>query len=130
MSFIARQQSPLCHAVCGIAGNSAQLLAFGASNLFSARDPGKLIEPTVLNAACQSAVAASGLFKRVTVHTLRHSFATHLLENGTNIRIIQALLGHAHLSSIAHYTRVSNKTHLLYDKPARAIAPRGESAAL
>ena len=85
-------------------------LARPESFLFPGRDPGKPIEPTVLNAACRSAVAATGLSKRVTVHTLRHSFATHLLENGTDIRIIQVLLGHAHLSSTAHYTQVSNKT--------------------
>lgn len=78
--------------------------------LFPGRDPDKPIEPTVLNAACRSAVAATGLSKRVTVHTLRHSFATHLLENGTDIRIIQVLLGHAHLSSTAHYTQVSSRT--------------------
>lgn len=78
--------------------------------LFPGRHPDKPIEPTVLNAACRSAVAATGLSKRVTVHTLRHSFATHLLENGTDIRIIQVLLGHAHLSSTAHYTQVSSRT--------------------
>lgn len=78
--------------------------------LFPGRNADRPIEPTVLNAACRSAVAATGLSKRVTVHTLRHSFATHLLENGTDIRIIQVLLGHAHLSSTAHYTQVSTDT--------------------
>lgn len=65
-------------------------LARPGSFLFPGRDPGKPIEPTVLNAACRSAVAATGLSKRVTVHTLRNSFATHLLENGTDIRIIRS----------------------------------------
>src|ERR1700678_1538893 len=63
------------------------------------RDDAHSIDPTVLHAACRSAVKAAGLTKRVTLHTLRHSFATHLLENGTDIRIIQVLLGHNNLSS-------------------------------
>ena len=66
------------------------------------------IDVQVLHSGCRSACAAAGLGKRVTVHTLRHSFATHLLENGTDIRIIQVLLGHNNLSSTARYTRVSS----------------------
>ena len=77
--------------------------------LFPGRDETKPIDVQVLHAACRSASAAAGLAKRVTVHTLRHSFATHLLESGTDIRIIQVLLGHANLSSTARYTRVSNR---------------------
>ena len=78
--------------------------------LFPGRDEDHPIDPTVLHAACRSAVKAAGLTKRVTLHTLRHSFATHLLENGTDIRIIQVLLGHNNLSSTARYTQVAAHT--------------------
>jgi site-specific recombinase XerD len=78
--------------------------------LFPGRYEGKPIDQMVLHSACRSACTASGLTKKVTVHTLRHSFATHLLEAGSDIRIIQVLLGHSNLSTTARYTQVADTT--------------------
>ena len=75
--------------------------------LFPGRPADKPIDPNVLHAACRSATVAAGLDKRVSVHVLRRSFASHLLESGVDIRIIQVLLGHDNLSTTALYARVS-----------------------
>ena len=81
--------------------------------LFPGQDPEEPVSVATLQEACRQAARQADLSKAVTVHTLRHSFATHLLEAGTDIRIIQVLLGHARLSTTARYTQVA--THLIAD---------------
>ena len=68
---------------------------------------GKPMTTRQLNRLFHQAAEAAGIKKAVTLHALRHSFATHLLERGTDIRIIQALLGHDKLETTARYTRVA-----------------------
>jgi integrase/recombinase XerD len=78
--------------------------------LFPGRKPGKPMTTRQLNRLFHEAADAAGIKKGVTLHALRHSFATHLLEHGTDIRIIQALLGHDKLDTTARYTRIATGT--------------------
>jgi integrase/recombinase XerD len=71
---------------------------------------------TSLSNACRDASKQCGLTKRITAHTLRHSFATHLLENGTDTRVIQVLLGHSRIDTTARYTRVA--AHVIAGTPS------------
>ena len=75
--------------------------------LFPGRDPSGPVTIRAIQAACRAARRRARIGKLVTVHTLRHSFATHLLESGIDIRIIQALLGHSDLGSTARYAQVA-----------------------
>src|ERR1035441_2912509 len=75
--------------------------------LFPGRKPGKPMTTRQLGRLFHEAADAAGIKKSVTLHALRHSFATHLLDDETDIRVIQALLGHDKLDTTARYTRVA-----------------------
>ncbi|HTZ67868.1 MAG TPA: site-specific integrase [Roseiarcus sp.] len=78
--------------------------------LFPGQNPVNPMSARQLVRAVHAAAQAAGIAKRVSPHTLRHSFATHLLEQNVDIRVIQVLLGHAKLETTALYTRVAVNT--------------------
>ena len=78
--------------------------------LFPGIDPVAPLSTRQLNRMCKTAAAVAELDKRISMHTLRHSFATHLLEHKTDIRVIQVLLGHKKLTTTARYAHVATKT--------------------
>ena len=75
--------------------------------LFPGRDPSRHLTRESVEKACRQARCKAGIAKRVHPHTLRHSFATHLLERGVNVRVIQRLLGHKNLRATEIYTHVA-----------------------
>jgi integrase/recombinase XerD len=78
--------------------------------LFPGRYPGRPISVRTVQMVCERALTASGLSKHVHMHTLRHSFATHMLESGTDLRTIQVLLGHHSFSTTARYLHITTAT--------------------
>lgn len=80
-----------------------------ASWLFPGRRPEVPITKDAVRKVLKCAVAESGLRRRMTMHSLRHGFATHLLEDGEDIRVLQAILGHSHVQTTAHYARVTTR---------------------
>jgi integrase/recombinase XerD len=90
--------------------------------LFPGRDPAQPMTTRQLNRVCHAAAQMAEINKRVSLHTLRHSFATHLLEQNIDVRVIQVLLGHAKLDTTALYTRVATKTISEVMSPLEHIA--------
>jgi integrase/recombinase XerD len=94
--------------------------------LFPGRDPITPLTTRQLNRAVHAAAETAGINKRVTPHTLRHSFATHLLEQDIDIRVIQVLLGHAKLDTTALYARVATTTIRAVISPLDRLGPLTE----
>jgi integrase/recombinase XerD len=78
--------------------------------LFPGDIPGRPISKNAVEQACQKALRVSGIKKPITPHSLRHAFATHLLESGTDVRKIQLLMGHRSLATTARYLKVATTT--------------------
>ena len=90
--------------------------------LFQGKVPGKPVPVEGVQTALRMALGRSGVSKRITPHTLRHAFATHSLESGTDLRVIQTLLGHANIRTTVRYVHVSTATIAKTKSPLDAIA--------
>ena len=91
--------------------------------LFPGQNPVKAMSTRQFNRICHLAAEAAAIDKRVSPHTLRHSYATHLLEQKVDIRVIQVLLGHKRLETTALYTQVATEVLREIDSPLEALTP-------
>ena len=89
--------------------------------LFPGKDPSCPVSRNAVGEAIHRAALAAGIRKRCTPHVLRHSFATHLLENGTSIRVIQVLLGHGSIRTTVRYTHVDAELLAKVRSPIESI---------
>ena len=96
--------------------------------LFPGRRPGRHLTTRQLSRLFHQTSKAAGITKPVSLHSLRHSFATHLLEVGTDIRLIQALLGHEKLDATARYTRVATGRLASIDSPLKQLGSGHQAA--
>ena len=90
--------------------------------LFPGQNPVAPMSTRQLTRACHAAAHMAEIAKRVSPHTLRHSFATHLLEQGVDIRVIQDLLGHRHITSTSRYARVALDTIRQIQSPLERLS--------
>ena len=91
--------------------------------LFPGQNPVNPLTTRQLRRAFHGAKAAAGINKRVSLHTLRHCFATHLLEQKVDIRVIQVLLGHSKLETTARYSHLASTTLHAVKSPLEHLSP-------
>jgi site-specific recombinase XerD len=91
--------------------------------LFPGQKPQRHITPTAVRQVLRKVIRETALSKKVTMHTLRHCFATHLLEAGTDIRILQVLLGHSSIRTTLRYTHITDRLLQKLVSPLDLIQP-------